>query len=151
MIPGLSGSSVRLIDRRGDNPSSANRGKLLPFFRHQLSEFFDAELRDQKFDPRPRAVALLAEPSEHARDRLQGRQQFFFGQKLIEQFRLVRHRAQTAADVEREAALLLAIDDSGLGDGAHVVHGHQAARVLLATGKSDFHFAPEVLGVRMAH
>ena len=40
-------------------------------------------------------------------DRLRDRQQLFLRQELVEQLRLVRHRAEAAADVELEAALPL--------------------------------------------
>ena len=127
------------------------RRQLLPLFQHQAAKFIDAQMRDQELDARPGAVALFAQPGEYTRDRLHRRQQLFFRQKLIEELRLVRHRAQTAADVERKAALHFAVDDSCLSDGAHVVHGHQAARILLAAGKRDLHFASEVLSIGVAH
>ena len=66
----------------------------------------------KKLNPRPGAIALLTQTREHARDRLRCRQKLFFRQKFIEQLRLVRHRAETAADVKREAALYFAVDDS---------------------------------------
>ena len=46
---------------------------------------------------RARAVLFLAEPREHARDRLRQRQQFLNRQELGKHFRLVRHRAESAA------------------------------------------------------
>ena len=78
------------------------------------------------------------------------RQQFFLGKKLVEQLRVVRHGAQTAADIEFEAAPHFPVLDARDGDGAHVVHVHQAAGFLAAAGEGDLELAAEVLRVRVA-
>ena len=99
----------------------------LSLFEHQPAELFDAQLGDQELDARLRAILLLTEPRKDAGNGLSDRQQFFFRKKRIEELRIVRHRAEPAADIEFEAAFLLAVFDARDGDGAHVVHVDQAA------------------------
>ena len=77
----------------------------LALFQHQLAEFLNPQILNQKLDARPVAVFLLAEPREHSRNRLRQRQQFFRRHKRIKQLCLIRHRPQPAADVHFETNL----------------------------------------------
>src|SRR5215470_15842475 len=126
------------------------RSKFFSLLNNQFAKFIDAEIGDQELDPRAGAIALLTETGKDARDGLRNRQQFFFGKKFFEQLRLIRDRAKAPTDVEFKTALLFPINNSGPGDGAHVVHGNKTAGVLVAAGKSDFEFTPEVLRIGMA-
>ncbi len=84
---------------------------------------------------------LLDQPLSERRQRLC---------QLVEDFGLVRHGAESPSDVELESALFDAVDLPHDGDGAHVVHGDQAAGVLATPGKGDLEFTPEILDVLMA-
>ena len=55
-----------LVDRSEIRRPARIGQKFLPLVQHQFSKFFDAKVRDQELDPRPRAVALLAETGEDA-------------------------------------------------------------------------------------
>ena len=93
---------------------------------------------------------LLAQAGEHAADGLRQRQQLLLGHELVEQLRLMRHRAEPAADVELEAALRLAVLIAGDRDAADVVEVGQAAGVVAAAGERDLELAAEVLRVVVA-
>ena len=125
-------------------------GHDFPLFQDNPSELFDAELRYEKFDSRGSAIFLFAQSREYARDSLSDRQQFFFGQKRIEQFRLLGHCAEPAADVKFEAALLLAILHARLCDDTHVVHVHERARLVFASREGDLELPAKPLRIRMA-
>ncbi len=94
--------------------------------------------------------SLLAEAREHAAHRLRDRQELFLGQELVEELRVLRHRAEAAADVVLEAALRFAVDDARARDAADVVEVGQAARVVLAARERDLELAAEVLRVVVA-
>ena len=69
------------------------------FFQDKSLEFFNTKLRHQELDARPVAILLFTEAGEYARDRLSSWQQLFFRQERIKQFRLMRDRAEPAADI----------------------------------------------------
>ena len=117
------------------------------FLQYQAPELLHPQLGDQELEACPCAVLLFSQPCEDPAHRLGQRQDFFLGNEFIQQLRLVRHGPQAAADVEREAALQLAVPCLCLGNEAHVVHVRQAATLVRAAGKSDLDLAAEVLGV----
>ena len=89
--PGLPASCAAL--RRRARGTSRCRASATTNFSRALLRFFFSPSRAKT---RPIARAQ--------------RQQFFFGTELRQQLRLVRHRAEAAADVELEAADFLAVD-----------------------------------------
>ena len=116
----------------------------------QPPELVQPELGDQELDARPGAILLLAQPREHARDRLRQRQELFLRQEFVEQLGLVGHRAQPAPDVGDEPAAQLPVDGAGGRHQAQVVHRYQPARVLAAARERHLELAAEVLRVGMA-
>ncbi len=114
------------------------------------AELVDAELGDEELDAGAIAVRLLSQAPEDPGDRLDGGQELFDRVVLVEQLRLVRRGAQPAADVEIEGALLDPVDRGGAGDGAEVVHHHQAAGLAGAAREGGLELAPEVLAVGVA-
>ncbi len=119
-------------------------------FKHQPPKLIDAQLGHQKLDPGLVAVFLFAVAGKNAGNRLRQRQQFFFRHKIGQQFGLMRHRAQPAANNHFKAFSLHPVDDSGDGDQTQIVHVGQAAGVLLAAGEGRFEFAAKVLHVAVA-
>src|SRR5262249_38091270 len=124
-------------------------GHRLPFFEHDTAEFFDADLAYEKLDPRRGTIFLFPEPRKNARDGLSKRKEFFFGYESIEKLRLVRNGAQSAANVNFEAAFFFAVFGSRHGDAPHVVHVGKRAGLVAAARESDFEFTPEALCVGM--
>src|SRR5258708_30858427 len=90
------------------------RSTLFPYttlFRsHETLRLLDAELLDDELEARARAVGALAEPREDAAHGLRDRQQLLLGQELVEDERVLRHGAETAAHDELEPALRLTTD-----------------------------------------
>ncbi len=125
-------------------------GQDLAFLEHQLLEFLDAQILDQKLDARAAAIFLLAQTREHAGDRLRERQQFFRRNKCVEQLGLIRDGAKTTADGHFKAALFFSVLDARDGDHAHVMHAREPTGVLRAPAEGVLEFPPEILGVRMA-
>ena len=116
---------------------------------HQPLEFLDAELAHQELQPRRIAILLLAEPGEHAGDRLREGQDLFFRNEFVVQPGLLRHGAESSADPQLESAPRLAVFLASDRDGAEIVQPHQRAGILFAAGKRDLEFPPERLCVRM--
>ena len=122
-------------------------GEAAPLFLHQPPKLVDAEPGHQELDAGAGPVALLAEPREHPRDRLEGREDVGLGHERIEELRLVGHRAEAPPHVDLEPALGPRGGLSGDRDRPEVVHVHEAARVLPATREGHLELAAEVLGV----
>ena len=122
--------------RRG-TPSSADRARSLARSSStRRFELLDAQLLDHELEAGARAVRLLAEAREHAAHRLRDRQQLFLGQELVEQLRVLRHRAEPAADVPARSRARLAVDLARARDGAEVVEVRQAARVVACSPRT---------------
>ena len=117
----------------------------LALFQHQFLEFLDPQILNQKLDSRAVAIFLFAEPREDAGDRLRQRQQFFRRNKRVEQLRLIRNGAESAADVHFKAALFFSVFGPRGGDHAHVVHARQAAGMLRAAAERRLEFSAEIL------
>ncbi len=99
---------------------------------------------DQKLDARRGAIFFLAEAGEDAADGLRQRQEFFFGNKRLEELGLLRHGAEAAADVDFESAFLFPFSMRVDGDAAHVVHVGQGRRPLaLQPEKAILNFRPK--------
>src|SRR4030095_12432287 len=115
----------------------------------ELLEFLDSELDNEELNPSPITLLLFTKPCEDTRDRLGCREQLLFGKKLLKQFCVVWHRAQSASDIELESAPRLAVLNACHRDRAHIVHIHQTAGFLTASGEGDLELASEVLRIRV--
>ena len=125
-------------------------GKPRDFLFEQTGELFHSQAGNQKLHAGFGAVLLFTQPREDPGAGLREGQHVVGRDEILVESGLMGQRSETATDVDLETVHQFAVHVLNLGNGADVMHHRQPASVVLATGKSNLEFAPEVLGVRMA-